>query len=229
MLAIIPARKGSKGLPGKNTKLLNGIPLILHTIKSAKKSTNIKRIIVSSDDEKVLSICKNIKNIDIPFKRPKYLSGDNSMLIDTLFHLLKWMKKNEGFEPENICVLQPTSPLRLSKDIDNAINFYFEVKADVVLSVYETRPLFFKLSKNNNLIPFIKNTSKLLLSRQKVQNSFVQNGAIHIFNTKKLKKNKTYYTAKTFGYQMPAKRSVDIDNELDFFIAEQILNNKLHL
>ena len=229
MLALIPARKGSKGLPGKNTALLNGIPLIMYTIEAAKKSKKIKRIIVSSDDEKVISICKSTKSVEVPFKRPKYLASDNSILTDTLFHLFKWMKKNEGEEPKDICVLQPTSPLRLSKDIDQAIDLYYKTKADALLTVYETRPLFFKLTENKKLISISKKTSGFMLARQKIKFCVTQNGAIHIFNTQKLKKNKSYYTSNTFGFIMPEKRSVDIDTKLDFFIAEQILKNKLHM
>ena len=89
MLAIIPARAGSKETSGKNTKLFNGIPLIVHTLKAAKKAKTISRIIISSNDEKVISICEKIKGVDIPFKRPEHLSEDNSNVINTFFHLFK--------------------------------------------------------------------------------------------------------------------------------------------
>jgi len=229
LLAIVPARKGSKGLPGKNIKLLNGVPLILHTINAAIKSKNITRIIISTDDDEIISLCKNIKEVDIPFKRPKYLAGDKSILTDTIFHLFNWMLNNEGAEPKSFCVLQPTSPLRLAKDIDGAINFFNNIKADAVLSVYETRPLFFSLSKSNRLISDRKETSAFMLARQKVENGVVQNGAVHVFNTAKLKKIKSYYSKNTYGFKMPANRSIDIDTKFDFFMAEQIMKNKLHL
>jgi CMP-N,N'-diacetyllegionaminic acid synthase len=229
MLAIIPARKGSKGLPGKNIKLLNGLPLIIHTINAAKKSKKVSRIIISSDDDKVIELCKNIKGVDIPFKRPQYLAKDRSILTDTLFHLFKWMLKNEGNEPKHFCVLQPTSPLRLAKDIDGAINLFHKEKADAVLSVYETRPLFFNLSKKKQLISITNDISKHMLARQKVKEGVLQNGAVHVFNAKKLKEIKNYYSKKTYGYKMSINRSVDIDTKFDFFMAEQIMKHRLHL
>ena len=226
MLAIIPARAGSKGLPKKNIKLLNGIPLIEYTVKAAIKSKFITRIILSTDDEKAISICKKFKEVEIPFKRPKRLSNDKSIVTESFFHLFKWLQRKENAIPQHFCVLQPTSPLRLSKDIDGAIELFFKTKASSVLSVYETRPLAFNLSKKNRLISLSNHSSKKMLSRQDVKNMVIQNGAVHIFDTEILIKKKTYYTNKTYGYLMPAYRSVDIDDEFDFFIAEQIIKNR---
>ena len=194
MLAIIPARAGSKGLPEKNTKLFNGIPLILHTLKAAKRAKTISRIIISSNDEKVISVCKGIKGVDIPFKRPEYLSKDNSNVIDTFFHLFAWLKKNEKIEPKEFCVLQPTSPLRIPADIDGAINLFKKKKADVVLSVYETKPVLwhFKLS-NKNKMQAIEKSNRRMIPRQKLNNMVLQNGSVHVFKLSVLRKNKSYH------------------------------------
>ena len=139
------------------------------------------------------------------------------------------MLKNEGNEPKHFCVLQPTSPLRLEKDIDGAINYFHKVKADAVLSVYETRLLSFNLSEKNQLISLTNEVSKHMLARQKVKEGVLQNGAVHVFNTKKLRETKSYYSKNTYGYKMPINRSVDIDTKFDFFMAEQIMRNRLHL
>ena len=228
MLAIVPARGGSKGLANKNIKKFNGIPLIIHTLKAAIKSKYISRIIVSSDDEKILSICRKIKGIEIPYKRPKYLAKDNSIVTDTFFHLFDWIKKKEGTEPKEFCVLQPTSPLRLAKDIDGAINFFYNTNANAVLSVYEIQPIFFRLSNEKKIKSLLGNNQEGMLPRQKLNNYVMQNGAVHVFNTKNLRKTKTYYSNKTYGYLMPQRRSIDIDNEIDFFLAEETMKKKLH-
>ena len=125
--------------------------------------------------------------------------------------------------------MQPTSPLRLEKDIDGAINYFHKVKADAVLSVYETRLLSFNLSEKNQLISLTNEVSKHMLARQKVKEGVLQNGAVHVFNTKKLRETKSYYSKNTYGYKMPINRSVDIDTKFDFFMAEQIMRNRLHL
>ena len=229
MLAIVPARKGSKGLPNKNIKKLNGLPLIVHTLREAIKSKLVSRIIVSTDDDKIFSICKKIKGVEIPYKRPKYLAEDNSIVTDACFHLLDWIQKKEGKEPKEFCVLQPTSPLRTAKDIDGAINFFNNTKALAVLSVCEIQPIFFKLSEKKKIKSLLKNNKELMLPRQKINNYVLQNGAVHIFKTNSLRKNKTYYTNKTYGYLMPRHRSIDIDNEIDFILAEEIMKKNMHI
>ena len=133
-------------------------------------------------------------------------------------------KKNEKIEPNEFCVLQPTSPLRIPRDIDGAINLFKKKKADVVLSVYKKKPLLwhFRLSNKNKMIA-IEKSNKRMLPRQKHSNMFLQNGSVHVFRLSALKKNKSYYLKNTYGYQMPPIRSIDIDTLADFNLAEQIM------
>jgi CMP-N-acetylneuraminic acid synthetase len=125
ILAIIPARSGSKGIPNKNIKKLSGRPLIYYTIKAALNSKLIDRIIVSSDSEKILKISEKL-GAEIPFKRPKNISEDKSLAIEVIQHALNWLEKNEKYFPDAIIYLQPTSPLRTKKHINEAINIFFK-------------------------------------------------------------------------------------------------------
>ena len=233
MLAIVPARAGSKGLPRKNSKIFHGLPMIIHTLNAALKSELVERVIISTDDDEIISICSGIKGVEIPFKRPTKLALDNSIVTDTFFHLFEWLRFNEGDEPKNFCVLQPTSPLRLPCDIDGAIDLYNRKNADVVLSVYRVKPMewYHNLNKEDKMesINSFGLKKNGMLSRQSLGELVLQNGAVHVFNTEKLKKNKTYYTKKTFGFLMPYCRSIDIDNEFDFFLAEKVMEDNRHL
>ena len=224
MLAVIPARKGSKGLPKKNIKVLNGKPLIQYTIEAAQASKQLTRIIVSSDDDDVIHLSKNFAQVEVPFKRPSQLAQDDSIVISTFFHLIDWLREKEGTEPEEFCVLQPTSPLRVSADIDGAISLFKSKNAKSVLSVYETKPAQWLHYLGEDLRITSLETGGLqnnpMLARQRQRPLYSQNGAVHVFNTANLRRTKSYYGPETFAYVMPENRSVDIDTITDFKMAE---------
>ena len=121
VLVIIPAREGSKGIHLKNILMINGKPLIEYTINSAKKSKLVSRIIISTDSKKIAKIGKNL-NIDIPFIRPKKISGDKATSFEVVKHTLEFLEKNESYIPDIIVLLQPTNPLRSTALIDKVIN-----------------------------------------------------------------------------------------------------------
>ena len=215
VLCIIPARKGSKGLKNKNIKIFNKKPLIYWTIKEAIKSKYIDRFIVSTD-------CINIKKIaincgaEVPFLRPKRLSGDKSDIYSAIFFTLKKIK--EKFDI--IILLQPTSPLRTAKDINKSFEMMVKHNASSIVSITKLPyPYEWILKKDKN--KKIKLTSKKYISlRQKTTTSYKSNGAIFISTIEKFNVNKKFYTNATYGYEMPIERSVDIDSLLDFKIAE---------
>lgn len=224
MIAIIPARGGSKGLPGKNIKILNGKPLIAWTIDEAKKSKYIDRIIVSTDDRDIADISLKY-GAEIPFLRPAELASDTAMAVDNYIYTINRISKEEGIKIDEFVVLQPTSPLRTYEDIDGAIELFIKNTADSVMSyTKEAHPIAWHkyLDQENRLIDIFPNT---IANRQDNRVSYHPNGAVYVFKTDLI--NKRAYTSKnTFAYIMPRSRSVDIDYQEDFDYVEFLLNSK---
>ncbi len=220
-LAIIPARGGSKRLPRKNVLDLCGKPLIAYTIEAALKSKYINKVIVSSDDEEILNISSNF-GADI-IKRPIDLANDTATTFDTIKHTI------DNFEKyDYIVLLQPTSPLRNEKHIDEAMELLEKKKADAIVSVCEMEhsPLWSNtLPKDGNMNNFLKD--EILNKRsQDLEKFYRLNGAIYICKTEKLIENKSFFLKDNiFAYIMNRENSVDIDEEIDFKIAEVILKS----
>ncbi|MFC1567566.1 cytidylyltransferase domain-containing protein [Thermodesulfobacteriota bacterium] len=222
MLAIIPARGGSKGVPKKNIRPLGGKPLILWTIETAKKSTYIDRIILSTDDEEIVSACKGT-GIEIPFMRPEELAQDDSLAIDTYIYTLDRLADEFNYQKDEFVVLLPTVPFRTVSDIDSAINIFYRKQADSVISCTTLQhPLEWTFSINENEL--IKRNTSLrteeTMNRQTSVSTYIPNGAVYVFKTALLKDSYTYYSNRTYAYIMPPDRSVDIDTELDFQFVE---------
>jgi len=229
MLAIIPAKKKSKRLPNKNIKKINGKPLIAYTIEVAKKSKKISRIIVSTDCPRIARISRKY-GAEVPFIRPKKFSSDKADshegVIDVCRHVVNFLKDKEGINIRSFIVLQPTSPLKLSKDIDSAISIFKRKKADSVSSFCEAKPKdwYFNLNKDGSLKQSVKKNIK---NNKKNKSTYLLNGAIFICKTNFVKKG-FGFTRKCFAYLMPKSRSVDIDVIDDFKYAEYLIsrNNK---
>ena len=227
MLAIIPARGGSKGLKGKNIKLLGGLPLICYSIKAALNSNLVTRVIVSTDNKEIAAIAKEC-GAEVPFMRPVNLANDTSMVIDTYLQVVDKITEKSSKPIESFIALLPTAPLRSSQDIDKAIEIFNKKKADSVISVFEAAaPLHWhrhitKDGKLENYLPEFK----AIKNRQEYEKTFLPNGAIYIFRTEVLRLTREYYSKKTYPFIMPNKRSIDIDNLLDFEWAEFLLNKR---
>jgi len=220
ILAIIPARGGSKGLIGKNLRLLGGFPLLYWTIKAAKGSSYIDRLILSSEDEKIISTAKKY-GCQSPFCRPPELARDDTPGIEPILHALGIIS---GYD--YIIVLQPTSPLRLAEDIDACLTRCISAKANCCVSVTETgKPPFwtYLLDKRHRLLPIIKNDKKYV-RRQDMPKTYQLNGAVYVAKVEWLKKHKTFLTDETIAYVMPAERSIDIDSEFDLSLCEHLLS-----
>ena len=162
MIAIIPARGGSKGLPNKNIKLLLNKPLIAYTIEAAKQAKLISEIIISTDSEEIAQIALNF-GAKCPFLRPKHLATDNSLSIDNYIHLISELNKGRKNKIEEFIVLQPTSPLRSHTDIDNAINLFKEKQADSVISYTpEKHPIAWHkyLDSENKFVDILRDESR---------------------------------------------------------------------
>ena len=225
MLAIIPARKGSKGITNKNTKVFCGKPLISWTIEVLLKSKHISSIFVSTDDLKVKKICEKY-NIEIPFLRPTYLATDSSLAIDVYKHTIKKINQIYKKKVETFLVALPTSPLREVRDINNSIKLFNNLKAESLISCREINfPIEWSLKINKN--KKIKKVFNILdqninNNRQFTDKTYIPNGSIYIFKHRSLLKNNSYYSKNTIAYLMPKERSVDIDTLEDFKYAEYL-------
>tara|TARA_A100001388_G_C28554622_1_gene396530 strand:- start:1 stop:693 length:693 start_codon:yes stop_codon:yes gene_type:complete len=220
MLAIIPARKNSVGLKKKNIKKFHSKELIRLTLELAKKIKVIDKILVSSDDKKILEISKELE-VDFILERPKYLSGPNISAVNVYLHALKHVQKNSDYKPNEFIILQPTSPLRTAKSINESYKLYKSKKALSVISCVKSRypeEWKFELSKREKIIK--RNFSSLQINRQNFEKSYYPNGSIYIINTLFFTKYKTYYSNKSYGYRMNKIESIDIDDIYDFKLAE---------
>jgi len=225
ILAIVPARGGSLSLKNKNIKLFCGKPLIYYAIKNALMSKYIYKVVVSTDSKKIAEIALKY-GAEVPFFRPKKLSDNKAKIIDAFKFTIKKLKKE--YDTNHFISLAPTSPLTEVEDINRSIELYFRKKAKTLISVAKnTKPLewYLEKKKNNKITPFIKKTFKA--NRQDTKQLYIPNGAIYIFNSNHLIKNKTYLNNSTYAYVMPKVKSIDIDDKIDFQIAEDFYRKKV--
>lgn len=227
ILAIIPARAGSKRLPKKNSKLLLDKPLIEWTIEAAKACNLLDCVMVTTDDQLVANISKELC-VNVPFLRPEALAQDNSSSIDVVIHAIDFYRSN-GKHFDYVMLLQPTSPLRNSQHITEAVELLIEKNADAIISVCpcEHSPLWSNtLEESGSMVSFL--SGDLLNKRSQDLPDFYRiNGAIYLVKTERLIKEKSFFIRdKIFAYKMSAKESVDIDEEVDFLFAEAILKNR---
>lgn len=228
VLAIIPARGGSKGIPKKNIRLLNGKPLIFYTIDSAISSKYIDTIVVNSDSEEILNLVSQNKKIDI-LKRPNYLATDDSPTFDSILYTLDYYRSKQKYF-DSVLILQTTFPFRDFLLIDLAIEKFYNTKADSLISVIEVPHHFnphwvFEEDENNNLFISTKET-KLISRRQELPKSFIRDGAIYITKVDVIYKKLSLYGEKVSYILNNSEYYVNIDTENDWLIAEKIIREK---
>ena len=218
---IITARGGSKGIPRKNIKLLNGKPVIAYSIEPSISSDLIKKTYVTTEDNEISEVSKEYGAEII--NRPPNLAEDKSTSVDVILHALDYLEKNNNL-PDFFVLLQPTSPLRSKEDIENAIELFIKNECDALISVCEIdHTSMLSLTIENNFLKPNCDENFLSTRRQELPNYYCPNGAIYIITPKSLRKNKTFYPKKTIPYIMPKERSVDLDTEFDFKLAEFLL------
>jgi len=223
MIAIVPARGGSKGLPGKNIKELFGKPLIAYTIEVALKSRYIDEVIVSTDDPDIATIAHGF-GAKCPGLRPSELAQDSSRAIDVYLYTIELLNSSRVDQIHEFVVLQPTSPLRSVEDIDATIDLFYRHKADsAVTFTKESHPISWhkRLDIDGRIIPL--DGDEKLLNRQNIPETYYPNGAVYVFRFELLKKLGSYYTDNSFAHLMPSNRSVDIDTIDDFLYAEYLI------
>lgn len=229
VIAIIPARGGSKALPRKNIRLLAGKPLIAWTIEQAKKSKNIDKMIVSTDDEEIAEISKQY-GAEVPFMRPKELATDNSPTIDAIMHALDWFESRGNYF-DILVLLEPTSPLRKDGDIDNAIKLFLDNlgNADSLISLGEVQlenPYIMKKIEDGYVKPLLYTNSQHH-QRQQLPKAYFPYGVIYLSKTITLKKYKTVYQEKTIPYFIERWQNYEIDDIYDFIAIEAILKHRM--
>ena len=226
ILAVIPARSGSKGLPDKNIKKLNGKPLLAYTIEAAQKTKAIDEIFVSTDSETYKEIAEAY-GANVPFLRNNTLATDAASSWDVVKEaVIEYEKLEQRFD---ICLLlQPTSPLRTEKDILNGLGIFIEKDANTVVSVCETEhsPLWENtLPEDGNMSNFF---DKAIAGkrRQNLPTYYRVNGAVYIIKTKHLMTNAEVYDDKSFAVIMDKQSSIDIDDWFDFLMAEVLIKER---
>lgn len=219
ILALITARGGSKGIPKKNIKLLNGIPLINWTINAAKKSSYIDRLILTTDDVEIADIAISV-GCEVPFMRPSSLATDTATSMDVILHALENIKQNYDY----LLLLQPTSPFRTAKQIDAIIKQGLDREAPLTVSVSEVKkhPSFmYKLTDNLSLIPITPNQQHK--RRQDMPKIYEYNGALYLSSIPYLLKNKSFKTEDVQAFVMDTITSVDIDEPIDWDFSEFLI------
>jgi CMP-N,N'-diacetyllegionaminic acid synthase len=225
-VALVTARGGSKGVPGKNIAPVAGKPLIGWTIDAARSATRLDRIFVSTDDPEIARIAKSF-GAEIPFLRPAELAADNSSHISVVLHALSWLA-NEGLSPRYLVLLQPTSPLRTSADIDGAIALALAQDADSVVSVCvaHNHPLLVKKRTPEGYLANYAQSDLAYLRRQDLPEAFALNGAIYVTKTSVLKEQMTFMPPRTLPFLMPAERSLEIDDPWDLHLARLVMEDR---
>ena len=217
IVAIIPARGGSKSIKNKNIYKIKNKPLIFYSIETAIKSNVFDKIIVSSDSDKILSIVSKFKNIET-IKRPRKISNDKAQTVDALFHVLKKLNNNKF--PEVIITLEPTSPLRSKKTIINAVKVFKSNKdIDSLISVVETRSLYGRIRSGI----FKYNENKIIRRRQDRNPIFKETGTIWGTRVKYLVKFKKIIGGKIYPLIINKNEDLDINNKEDINILKKLL------
>lgn len=222
-IAIIPARGGSKRLPGKNIKLLGDKPLIAWTIEAAIESNIFDHVFVSTDSQEIADISKQ-HGAEVPFLRPEYLSSDTATTNDVITHLIAWFESEYDQKTSLIAVLQPTSPLRNARHIIEAIKEMKNKSAKAIISVCQLEhPIQFcnQLGPDGSMAGFIN--TKDIKRTQDLKPTYRLNGALYIFYRGYVGRMQDLYSDGTYAYIMSSKLSIDIDTQDDFNLAEYYL------
>ena len=226
-LALVVARGGSKGIPRKNLRPVGGQPLIVHTLLAARASRLLSRTILSTDDPEIADIAGQ-HGTEVPFMRPSELARDDSHIMDVTLHALEWLERGEGYCPERVMLLQPTSPFRTAEDIDGAIRMALEADAPAVVSVCEARRhpcLAKRLEADGSLRPFVDSDLQTR-RRQELPPAYDLNGAIYLVRREILCSERSWCPRGARAYVMPPERSLDVDSPWDLRLADLLMRTQ---
>ena len=229
VLAITLARGGSKSVPKKNIREIKGIPLIAYTINEAKKSKFISRYIVSTDNEEIRQVAIKY-GVDVPFLRPAEFSSDTASSVSALQHAVDWIENHDQIKYDFVIELMCTNPMKIASDIDACISKLITSKADSVIAVHKLddhHPARIKKIVNDKIVDFCLPETPEMRRQDLKPDAYIRSGSIYA-----LKRDHLMIEGQRFGsfnsrpYILPPERAVNVDTEIDFLIAEQLLNNR---
>jgi N-acylneuraminate cytidylyltransferase len=228
VLAIIPARGGSKKIPRKNIRLLAGLPMIVYSIQAAKESRYISKLLVSTDDQEIAEVARSW-GAEVPFLRPQELAGDRVTDLPVFQHVLQFLEEKENYRPDIVVHLRPTAPLRRAEHIDAAIDLYLSRRPDCVRSIAAATQHPYKMwkTKDGVLTPFLSYLNReeeyFNQPRQALPSAYIQNGSVDIINPEIITKKHSMSGDNLLGFVMDEMDSVNVDQEEDFLLADILL------
>lgn len=228
VLAVIPARAGSKRIPNKNIRDFCGKPLVAHAVLQAKRLDFVDRVMVDTDSPEIAEIAKS-SGAEVPFLRPAELATDESKVVDSVLHLLARLKETEGYEPTHVLLLQTTSPLRDVADISACWKLIWEGDATTVLTVCPTHPRLYHLGPKNEL-ELVNGSEAMSTNMQAWPPGYVLNGCFaYLVKTEALLVEKSIITKNTRAVVCDKWRSVDLDTPEDWVLAEWLFTHRAEI
>ena len=229
ILALIPARGGSKGVSRKNVRLVSGKPLIAYTIEIAMAAKHLfHRVIVSTDDEEISAVSRKY-GAETPFIRPDELSGDMVPTLPVAQHAIRFVEQQDDILLDWVFILQPTDPFRTVEDLEKGLELALSGPCDSVISVvrvYETHPVFMKRIKDNQLINFGVEAPEGTRRQDCEPPAYMSNGAVYLTRRDVIMEQNSIWGTVTRPYIMPAERSINVDSELDLKLIEVLMKEK---
>lgn len=230
IVAVIPARAGSKGIPRKNLVRIVGRPLIAYAIEAAQNAASADRVLISTDDSEIADVAREL-GAEVPFLRPAELANDAAPMLGVMRHALAWLE-SQGVAVEALVLLQPTSPLRTGRHVEEAIALFRSAPASSVVSVVEVPHQFnpvsvMKLSAQGTLVPFLGDQI-IAIRRQDKPNAYARNGPAVLISHPDTLRSGQLYGESCLPYLMSEEDSLDIDTPQDLLLAEQALLDRNH-
>ena len=225
VIAVIPARGGSKGIPRKNVREVGGKPMIAWTIEAAKQSKYVDRVVLSSDDDEIIEVAKRF-GCEVPFVRPDELAGDHVSAIEPAVHMLQTLPESYDY----LVLLQPTVPLRTSQDIDGCIERCVQMSAPCCVSVTvpdKSPYIMYKLNDEDRIRPLLEAVRDIPnLDRQNLPTVYLLNGAVYVAESEWFQRTQAFLSDDTVTYAMPRERSMDLDHEEDLVLLNHIISRQ---
>jgi len=229
ILAVIPARGGSKGVPRKNIRTLGDKPLIAWAIDVALAvKPLLHRVIVSTDDQEIAGAAQAY-GAEVPFMRPADLAADRSPMIPVLKHAIQFVEEQDQTRLDWVLLLQPTAPFRLAEDLKNVIELAAQGGCDSVISVvqvFSTHPILMKKIEDNRLLPFCIEEKEGTRRQDYQPAAYMRNGAIYLTRRDNVMEKSSIWGGHIRPYVMPEERSVNVDSEMDFMLAEFMVQKR---
>ena len=226
VLGLVPARGGSKGIPRKNIKLLAGKPLLQYTAEAALAASRLSRVVLSTEDREIAELGARC-GLDVPFLRPAELASDETPTLPVVQHALLWLEAF-GDRYDAVCLLQPTSPLRLPEDIDGCVELLETKDADAVITILkvpaEYNPHWVYFRGDGGLLRLSTGEADPIPRRQELPSAFHREGSVYVTRRKVVMEQSSLFGARTAGYLVAADRSVNIDDSKDWQRAEHLLS-----